>query len=72
MPACLWPQEYEIGFVKNYLGPLLQKNDLSTSIWILDHNYNLWGRAIDELEDPDLRKYLQFRRVSTDMWAHPT
>lgn len=57
MPACSWPQEYEIGFVKNYLGPLLQKNNLSTSIWILDHNYNLWGRAIDELEDPDLRKF---------------
>ncbi len=25
MPACLWPQEYEIGFVKNHLGPLLQQ-----------------------------------------------
>jgi glucosylceramidase len=57
MPACLWPQEYEIAFVKNHLGPLLQKNNLSTSIWILDHNYNLWGRAVDELEDPELRKF---------------
>jgi glucosylceramidase len=57
MPACLWPQEYEIGFVKSYLGPLLQQNGLSTKIWILDHNYNLWGRAICELDDADLRKY---------------
>jgi len=57
MPACLWPQEYEINFVKRYLGPTLRQNGLSTQIWILDHNYNLWGRAICELDDPDLRKY---------------
>ena len=59
MPACLFPQEYEIGFVKNHLGPLLRQNGLSTKIWILDHNYNLWGRAICELDDEDLRKYCE-------------
>lgn len=57
MPACIWPQEYEIGFVTHHLGPLLRRNGLSTKIWILDHNYNLWGRAICELDDADLRKY---------------
>jgi len=57
MPACLWPQEYEIGFVKSHLGPALKSNNISTRIWILDHNYNLWGRAICELDDPDLRKF---------------
>ncbi len=57
MPACLFPQEYEIGFVKEHLGPALQQNGLSTKIWILDHNYNLWGRAICELDDAGLRKY---------------
>lgn len=57
MPACLWPQEYEIAFVKNHLGPQLEKNNVATKIWMLDHNYNLWGRAVDELEDRDLRKY---------------
>jgi glucosylceramidase len=57
MPACIWPQEYEIRFVKDYLGPILRQNDLSTKIWILDHNYNLWGRAIAELDDPGVRKY---------------
>ena len=46
MPACSWPQEYEMGFVKDHLGPVLQQNGLSTKIWILDHNYNLWGRAV--------------------------
>jgi glucosylceramidase len=57
MPACAWPQEYEMGFVKNYLGPALQKNGLATKIWILDHNYNLWGRAVAELEDEGVRKF---------------
>ena len=57
MPACLWPQEYEIRFVKDHLGPLLRKNSLATKIWILDHNYNLWGRAVAELDDPGLRQY---------------
>lgn len=57
MPACLWGQEYEIGFVKNHLGPALQQSGLKTKIWILDHNYNLWGRAIAELDDPDLHKF---------------
>jgi O-glycosyl hydrolase len=26
-------------------------------IWIIDHNYNLWRRAIAELETPGVRKY---------------
>lgn len=57
MPACIWPQEYEIAFVRDNLGPLLEKEGLATKIWILDHNYNLWGRAVAELDDPGLRKY---------------
>ena len=57
MPACSWPQEYEMGFVKKFLGPTLQKNALSTKIWVLDHNYNLWGRAVAEFDDPEVRKY---------------
>jgi len=57
MPACIWPQEYEIEFVRDHLGPLLEKQGLPTKIWILDHNYNLWGRAVAELDDPGLREY---------------
>ena len=55
MPACLWPQEYEADFVSQYLGPALENS--GTKIWIIDHNYNLWGRAIGELETPDVHKY---------------
>src|SRR5580704_2094928 len=57
MPACLWGQEYEMGFVKNHLGPALRANGISAKIWLIDHNYDLWGRAICELDDSDVRKY---------------
>jgi glucosylceramidase len=57
MPACLWGQEYEVEFVRDHLGPLLTTNGISTKIWLLDHNYNLWGRVICELDDPSIRKY---------------
>jgi glucosylceramidase len=58
MPACLWGQEYEIQFVRDHLGPLLESSGQKTKIWILDHNYNLWGRVLDSLQDDKLRKYV--------------
>jgi glucosylceramidase len=58
MPACVWPQETEIEFVKGHLGPLLRAQGISTKIWVLDHNYNLWGRAIDELSDAGLYDFV--------------
>ena len=57
MPACIWPQEYEMEFVRDHLGPLLEQQGLATKIWILDHNYNLWGRAVAELDNTGVRKY---------------
>jgi glucosylceramidase len=57
MPACLWGQEYEIEFVRDHLGPLLEKSGVQTKIWILDHNYSLWGRALCTLQDEKLREY---------------
>jgi glucosylceramidase len=57
MPACIWPQEYEIEFVRDHLGPLLESSGMAVKIWMLDHNYNLWGRAICTLQDTKLRKY---------------
>lgn len=58
MPAALWGQEYEIGFIKGFLGPALQAAHLDTKIWLLDHNYDLWGRALDMLSDPEVFKYV--------------
>jgi glucosylceramidase len=57
MPACAWPQDYEADFVTMHLGPLFERSGVKTRIWIIDHNYNLWGRAMGELETPDMLKY---------------
>jgi glucosylceramidase len=59
MPACCWPQEYEIEFVRDHLGPRLVKAANPADIWILDHNYNLWGRVVCELEDQGARKFIK-------------
>ena len=58
MPACIWGQEYEIEFVKDHLGPILRGAGFKTKIWVLDHNYNLWGRAMAELSDPKAYEYI--------------
>ena len=60
MPACPWPEEDEERLVAA-LGPLLEAS--GTKIWTLDHNYNLFGRAIDQLSRPRIRKY-----VNTVAW----
>ena len=57
MPACTWPQEIEVGFVGEHLGPAFEKAGIKTKIWIIDHNYNLWGRALASFEDDAVRKY---------------
>lgn len=57
MPACFWPQEYEADFVRLHLGPRFAEAGIAAKIWIIDHNYNLWGRAIAELETPGVRRY---------------
>jgi glucosylceramidase len=57
MPACIWPQEYEADFVRTQLGPAFERSGVKTKIWLIDHNYNLWGRAIGELEMPDVHRY---------------
>ena len=51
MPACLWAQEQEMEFAARFLAPALRKAGMHTKIWLLDHNYSLWGRAVDELSD---------------------
>ncbi len=60
MPACPWPEEDEERLVAA-LGPLLEAS--GTKIWTLDHNYNLWGRALNQLSKPRFKKY-----VNTVAW----
>jgi len=58
MPACTWSQECETEFITDHLGPLFERTNTSTRIWILDHNYVYWGRVISELDNPDFRRYV--------------
>jgi glucosylceramidase len=58
MPAAIWGQEYEAGFISEFLGPALRNTSPDTKIWLLDHNYNLWGRAEDELSDPRVFEFV--------------
>ena len=59
MPACLWGQESETRFIAEHLGPKLAARNVSPKIWLLDHNYNLWGRALSQLSDPRLSSYVE-------------
>jgi len=58
MPACTWSQEVEDRYIAEHLGPLLQKESPSTRIWILDHNYDLIGRVLDQMAKPEVRRYI--------------
>jgi len=57
MPACLWGQGDEIRFVGDHLGPCFAAHQIQSKIWILDHNYDLWGRALCELANPKVAKF---------------
>jgi glucosylceramidase len=59
MPACAFAQEHEVIFDGRHLGPALQAASLDTRIWLLDHNWNLWGRVYNTLEDPEVYKYVE-------------
>jgi glucosylceramidase len=57
MPACTWPQEIEVQFVGEQLGPAFVRAGIRTKIWLIDHNYNLWGRAIASFDDEKVRQH---------------
>ena len=52
-----WSQENETEFITDHLGPLFEKTNTPTRIWILDHNFVYWGRVISQLDDPEVRRY---------------
>jgi len=57
--SCIYTAEQERDFLKNYLGPTLQKNGLSDKkIIVWDHNRDLiFQRASTLLDDPQAAKY---------------
>lgn len=57
-PATLWGQQYEMGFMTKHLAPAIEQASLDTKMWILDNNYDLWGRVVDELSNSAVYKYV--------------
>lgn len=59
MPACSWSEEVEARYISQHLGPAIHKAQLGTQIWLLDHNYDLVGRVLDQLSKKGVRKYIK-------------
>ncbi len=57
-PTCVWNAEEQKIFIRDYLGPLFEKNNIETKIWCWDHNWNVldFPRAI--FSDPEASKYV--------------
>jgi len=58
--SCMYTADEEKNFIKNHLGPILQKNNLSNKKLIAwDHNRDLlYQRASTILNDPDAARYI--------------
>ena len=58
--SCIYTATEERDFIKNYLGPALQKNDLGNKKLIAwDHNRDwIYQRASTLLNDPEAAKYI--------------
>jgi glucosylceramidase len=52
----LWDQQAE--FIKNHLGPLFEKEGITTKILIWDHNADNYEYPINILNDEEARKYI--------------
>lgn len=55
MPACLWHPELEMSFVLE-MRKLLDDNGFrDLKIWLLDHNFIMWRRAVFQMDDPEVK-----------------
>ncbi len=57
-PSLLLVAPDEAEFIKNYLGPLFQQNNISTKIIIYDHNADRPDYPISILNDADAKQYI--------------
>ncbi len=49
----------QLDFIKNHLGPLLEKENLKPKLLIYDHNWDRPDYPLTILADPDARKYVR-------------
>lgn len=57
-PSMLFLAKKEKEFIKNYLGPAFEKNNIKTKIIIYDHNADRPDYPISILDDPKAAKYI--------------
>lgn len=51
-PSCRWTGEQERDFIRDHLGPALEKAGLTTKIWCYDHNFNT--KSTPDGDDPGI------------------
>jgi glucosylceramidase len=57
--SCIYSGEEERDFVRDHLGPTIEKSGLGTKIMVWDHNRDImYDRAKAVLDDPDAAKYV--------------
>jgi glucosylceramidase len=57
-PSMYMTSQMQANFIKNALGPVFQKQNIQTKIIVYDHNCDHPEYAIDLLNDPEVRKYV--------------
>ncbi|TXF79293.1 glycoside hydrolase family 30 protein [Chryseobacterium sp.] len=57
-PSLLMTSEMQKEFIKNHMGPAFKNAGISTKIVVYDHNCNKPEYAINILDDPEARKYI--------------
>lgn len=51
-PSCRWTGEQERDFIRDHLGPALERAKLATKVWCYDHNFN--SRPTPDGDDPGI------------------
>jgi glucosylceramidase len=57
-PTCGWTAEQQRDFIRDHLGPVFEKRNLTTNIWCYDHNFNHPNFPATILKDPQAAKYI--------------
>jgi len=57
-PSCFWNGTMQRDFIKNHLGPTLEKSGLKTLVWCFDHNFNNIRFPEAILSDPEAARYV--------------
>ena len=57
-PTCCWTAAEQRDFIRDYLGPVFARHNLSTKIWCYDHNFNHPNFPEAILRDPQAAKYI--------------